>query len=290
MKKVQLRRGSYVDSVTLMQVSRRVAGLDGVSSALVAMATDLNLDLALGMGFEVADASPNELLVAVDATDGAALDVALAEVDAALAEASRPVQSGFGSAPEPVTVRAAAAARPEATVALISTPGQYAFADAVDAVDAGLLTMVFSDNVPLEQEVALKEYADARRRAGDGTRLRHRRRRRGGARLRERRAPRAGRHRRRLRHRRPAPDVPARRGRGRASRTASGSAAGTCPPRWADARRCGRSTCSPPTRPPSWSWWSPSRPRRPSRRPSASTPPRWASRCCSGCSAPGSRT
>lgn len=161
MKKVQLRRGSYVDSVTLMQVSRRVAGLDGVSSALVAMATDLNLDLALGMGFEVADASPNELLVAVDATDGATLDVALAEVDAALAEASRPVQTGFGSAPEPVTVRAAAASRPEATVAVISTPGQYAFADAVDAVDAGLLTMVFSDNVPLEQEVALKEYADA---------------------------------------------------------------------------------------------------------------------------------
>ena len=44
-------------------------------------------------------------------------------------------------------------------MALISTPGTYAFADAIDAVDAGLLTMVFSDNVPLEQEVALKEYA-----------------------------------------------------------------------------------------------------------------------------------
>ena len=44
-------------------------------------------------------------------------------------------------------------------VALISTPGPYAFADAVDAVDAGLLTMVFSDNVPVEQEVALKQRA-----------------------------------------------------------------------------------------------------------------------------------
>jgi FdrA protein len=54
----------------------------------------------------------------------------------------------------------AAAARSGATAALVSTPGQHAFADALDAVDAGLLTMVFSDNVPLEQEVALKEYAD----------------------------------------------------------------------------------------------------------------------------------
>ena len=155
MRTVELRRGTYVDSVTLMQVSRRVAALDGVTSAIVAMATDLNLELAAGMGFDVPDASPNELLVAVD---GTSVDAALAEVDAALAEASRPAPSGFGGAPAPVTVRSAAA-RSDATVALISTPGAYAFADAIDAVDSGLLTMVFSDNVPLEQEVALKEYA-----------------------------------------------------------------------------------------------------------------------------------
>ena len=159
MRSVQVRRGAYVDSVTLMQVSRRVAALDGVSSALVAMATELNLDLAAGMGFDVPDTSPNELLVAVDASSDDVLAAALAEVDAALAEASRPAATGFGSAPSPTTVRAAAA-RSDATVALISTPGAYAFADAVDAVDTGLLTMVFSDNVPVEQEVALKEYAD----------------------------------------------------------------------------------------------------------------------------------
>jgi FdrA protein len=159
MRSVQVRRGAYVDSVTLMQVSRRVGALDGVVGALVAMATDLNLELAAGMGFDVPDTSPNELLVAVDAGSDEALGDALAEVDAALAEASRPAATGFGSAPAPATVRAAAA-RSDATVALISTPGAYAFADAVDAVDAGLLTMVFSDNVSLEQEVALKEYAD----------------------------------------------------------------------------------------------------------------------------------
>jgi FdrA protein len=159
MSSVQVRRGAYVDSVTLMQVSRRVAALDGVSAALVAMATELNLDLAAGMGFDVPDTSPNELLVAVDAASDDVLAAALAEVDAALAEASRPAATGFGSAPAPTTVRAAAG-RSDATVALISTPGAYAFADAVDAVDAGLLTMVFSDNVPVEQEVALKEYAD----------------------------------------------------------------------------------------------------------------------------------
>ncbi len=160
MRRVQLRRGAYVDSVTLMQVSRRVAAVDGVTAALVAMATELNLDLAAGMGFEVGDSSPQEMLVAVEATSEPAVATALAEVDAALVEASRPVSRGFGSAPPPVTVRSAAA-RSDATVALISTPGRHAFADAIDAVDAGLLTMVFSDNVAVEQEVALKDYAAA---------------------------------------------------------------------------------------------------------------------------------
>jgi FdrA protein len=158
---LQVRRGAYVDSVTLMQVSRRVSAVPGVDTAIVAMATDLNLDLARSLGFEPpAGLGPNEMLVAVAAGSDDALDVALREVDAALAEAAAPARTSFGAAPEPVTVRAAAR-HSGADVALISTPGRFAFADAVDAVDAGLHTMVFSDNVPLAQEVALKEYAAA---------------------------------------------------------------------------------------------------------------------------------
>jgi FdrA protein len=158
---LETRRGAYVDSVTLMQVSKRVGALDGVKAALVAMATDLNLELAAQMGFEVpAGLGGNEMIVALDADSEDALTAARAEVDAALAASARPSTSGFGSAPPPATV-AAATREVDAgtTLALISTPGQYAFADALDAVDAGLLTMVFSDNVPVEQEVALKQRA-----------------------------------------------------------------------------------------------------------------------------------
>lgn len=165
MRHLELRRGTYVDSVSLMQVSRRVSALEGVTGALVAMATDLNLELAAGMGFDVPDASPNEILIALEAGSETALAAAVTQVDAVLADASHPAasdrQRGFGSAPAPVTIRAAArtVAGTTATVALISTPGEYAFADAVDALDAGLHTMVFSDNMPVTQEVALKEYA-----------------------------------------------------------------------------------------------------------------------------------
>ena len=156
-RRLQVRTGSYLDSVTLMQVSRRVGSLPGVSAALVAMATDLNLELARDMGFDVPQVSPNDMLLAVEADDDGGLDRAFAEAEAALTAGPR-ADVSLAGVPVPVTVRAAARGS-AASVALISTPGEHAFADAVDAIDAGLHTMVFSDNVPVDQEVVLKEYA-----------------------------------------------------------------------------------------------------------------------------------
>ena len=50
---VERRTGTYVDSVSLMQVSRAAASAPGVDAAQVAMATELNLDVIRGMGFDV---------------------------------------------------------------------------------------------------------------------------------------------------------------------------------------------------------------------------------------------
>ena len=47
-------------------------------------------------------------------------------------------------------------------LALISVPGRYAFAEAMDALDAGCDVMIFSDNVPVEQEIMLKDIAAQR--------------------------------------------------------------------------------------------------------------------------------
>ena len=62
---VELRPGAYADSVTLLQVSRAVQDLDGVEAAQVAMATALNLEVLVAMGFEVpAEAGGNDMVVA----------------------------------------------------------------------------------------------------------------------------------------------------------------------------------------------------------------------------------
>lgn len=164
---VQVRPGSYHDSVTLMRVGRALSGLDGVLAAQTAMATELNLELLKAQGFDVPEtAGPNDLVVAVRAVDDSALDSALSSLTSLLASgASRLVPQAAGGlgAPLPGRTTASAAARaPGASVALISVPGPYAFAEAMDALTAGLNVMIFSDNVPLAQEIRLKEEAARR--------------------------------------------------------------------------------------------------------------------------------
>ncbi len=152
---LDVRRGVYHDSVSLMQVSRRVGDVDGVSTALVAMATELNLDLLAGMGFDAPEAGPNDLVIALRADDDDAVEAALTELEAALAASSGGAGSGsLGDGPPPRTVRDAAALGGD--LALLSVPGEHAYVEALDALRAGLHVMVFSDNVPLEHEVALK--------------------------------------------------------------------------------------------------------------------------------------
>ena len=87
---VSLRSGVYADSVRLMQVSRDIGARDGVTAVLVAMATPLNLELAAGMGLAPDGGStPDQLLIALRATDDAELSAAVAAVEAALAQRER---------------------------------------------------------------------------------------------------------------------------------------------------------------------------------------------------------
>jgi FdrA protein len=158
---VELRPGAYADSVTLLQVSRAVQGLDGVLAAQVAMATVLNIEVLTEMGFEVpGEATTNDLVIALRLTDPATLDEALAGVDRALLDANRRDDAPSEVA-APRTTASALRRTPDGVV-LVSVPGANAFVEAMDALDAGSDVMVFSDNVPLEQELVLKRTASER--------------------------------------------------------------------------------------------------------------------------------
>ena len=162
---VDIRRGAYYDSVTLMQVSATIAATPGITAAQVAMGTELNLEVLAGMGFTVpAGVGVNDIVVALQGDSQQAVTAGLDAVDAtltALTSAARSTGAGFGAPPEPVTLGGAITAG-AANLALISVPGEHAATEAMDAIAAGLSVMIFSDNVALEDEVALKDAAGAR--------------------------------------------------------------------------------------------------------------------------------
>ncbi len=119
----------YKDSVSLMQVSSRLSGLEGVRQASVAMATDANLDRMrdAGMAISVA-AKPSDLLIALLA-DEVVGEQALALADELLRPT--PVDDTPGSVGQrPATSLAMGKERDnDANLALISVPGRYAAAE-----------------------------------------------------------------------------------------------------------------------------------------------------------------
>jgi FdrA protein len=157
---VELRSGAYADSVTLLQVSRTVQATPGVVAAQVAMATGLNLEVLTGMGFDVPASSPNDMVVALRLDDDADVATALAAVDAALAPTR--LSSAASEVAPPRTTASALQRAGAGAVALVSVPGASATVEAMDAVEAGHDVMIFSDNVPVAEEVALKTYAAER--------------------------------------------------------------------------------------------------------------------------------
>ncbi len=154
-----IRKGFYLDSVALMRISRTLTGLPGIEEAGLMIGTPANKEILREAGV-LADngeaAAAGDLVIAIRATDKTAADAALAEA-ARLLDAPR--QTGGASIWRPRTLRAALAQTPDASLALISVPGDFAAAEALKAIRTGLDVMMFSDNVPIEQEVELKREA-----------------------------------------------------------------------------------------------------------------------------------
>jgi FdrA protein len=154
--------GVYRDSLLLLSATRAMRDGDGVEWATAMMATPGSVQNLIGDGFAAADlagADANDLVLAVRARAGAA-DAAIERGRAILFE-----QTGRDDAERarvaPRTIAEAATRLQDANVAVVSVPGPYAGLAAHQALTRGLHVLLFSDNVPLEEEIALKERASA---------------------------------------------------------------------------------------------------------------------------------
>ncbi len=159
--KGKIKPGEYFDSVTLMLVGRDLTGLAGVQDAAVIMGTRENLAILEASGLlcaELAAAGETDLLLAVKAADGETAARALDAAERLLAERKGKTAdqaAGFSVR----SLDGALRAQPGSRLALISVAGRYAAAEAWNALDRGLHVMLFSDNVTLESEIALKRAA-----------------------------------------------------------------------------------------------------------------------------------
>jgi FdrA protein len=161
---IKFFRDTYVDSVLQLGGIRAMREIDGVEWASAAMATPPNLETLRAEGVEPGDldgAGSNDFFLVVRAPDDETVARAIAAGQAAVA-ATRPPAGPADAPAAPRTVRDAVRVQPAATVAVISVPGDYAALAAYQALSAGLHVLLFSDNVPVDKEIALKDYARSR--------------------------------------------------------------------------------------------------------------------------------
>jgi succinyl-CoA synthetase alpha subunit len=161
--KGEIKSGVYFDSVTLMMVGRNIAATKSVVDAAVVMGTRENKSILKSSGlwldsFDVAD--DTDLLLAVKAENEKAAAGALRAADQQLKQVRDHAETGEKWRPQ--SLEGALKVLPGANVALISIAGRYAGQQAMKALKAGLHVMLFSDNVPLGEEIKLKKFARAR--------------------------------------------------------------------------------------------------------------------------------
>jgi FdrA protein len=159
----RVKHGLYFDSVSLMRLGRELSGVPGVAEASVAMGTEANKSI-LGMSGlllpEFAKSGDQDLLIAVKAKDAKSAEAALSKAEELLArKRGAPSAASDAGKPQPRDVAAAVAALPGANLALISVAGRHAAREARKALEQGLHVMLFSDNVTIEDETALKKEA-----------------------------------------------------------------------------------------------------------------------------------
>lgn len=158
--KAEIRSGAYYDSVILMQLQRSLAALPDVLDAGVVMGTDANKDILAQSDLltpEAQNAAADDLVIIVRAEDDDTASSALSRVDQLLARRRAGVEQDY----RPKSLESALQMLPDAQWVLISVPGRYAAAVARQALRLGKNVFLYSDNVSLDDETALKQAASA---------------------------------------------------------------------------------------------------------------------------------
>ncbi len=158
--KTHLIHQEYRDSVQLMRAASSVSKeIEGVQIASVMMGTPKNKPLLEEVGLltpEAIAADANDIVISIRADSLTTADAAIKFI---IEHLSQSVQTSHDSTLLYRSIRGALGGLPDANLAVISVPGEYAARDSHIALMNGLNVLLFSDNVSLEDEVRLKKEA-----------------------------------------------------------------------------------------------------------------------------------
>lgn len=157
---LMIKKNQYYDSVFLMGVNKRLSEAEGVIESAVLMASDANKQTLTKMGVtdpRLDTATPNDLVVVIIGEPQSSMNDLLESFDIYIeGTAAGKSRSSLHTLQDGLDVK------PDATLAVISVPGEYAAREARLAVERGLNVFLFSNNVSLEDEIELKRLAQER--------------------------------------------------------------------------------------------------------------------------------
>lgn len=156
MSNIKILKNEYYDSVTLMSLTAKLEReLENVE-LLVAMATSMNIELLKNMdaSFEVEDLTSNDLIIAANNCDDFenVIEKIFEELNSKKKTKSNKTDKIYTSISQ-------ATADNEYNLGVVSLPGEYAYPEVIKLLDNDINVMLFSDNITVEEEIELKDYA-----------------------------------------------------------------------------------------------------------------------------------
>ena len=158
-----IRSSFYLDSVALMRLSQSLQNTPGVVDAAIMIGTASNLGILEQANLLTPDgraASANDAVIALRVDGQDSLGVAVERANALL-DANEPSTDPGTWGRNALGLRGTIREVPGSNLAIISVPGEFAAIEAHHALELGLDVMLFSNNVPVEDEIGLKRRATA---------------------------------------------------------------------------------------------------------------------------------
>ena len=164
MSHVMIKPNFYRDSLQLMKISEKLRQSSGVSEASIVMATETNKGVLIRLGFSpslIEQANESDMIIAVRAKDQQSIDLAAERIHK-LFESPEEDRSDSTNQEKTADIDLALRKMPGTNLVLLSIPGEYVKDISYKLIEQGIHQQIFSDHVPVEDELRIKKQAVAK--------------------------------------------------------------------------------------------------------------------------------